>query len=99
MLAEKVVFHLSRALKIFGETVFPYESIKAGRKTVEYRSYSRYWRQILLRANPRPSRAWFVVGYPKDCLPRLEADITKIVRHRPTNQIEIHFKNVVEITE
>ena len=98
-LSDVVVFHLSRALRIFGEIVFPYKAIKSGRKTVEYREYSRYWRQILFQANPRPSRAWFVVKYPKDNLPRLEADITRIVRRHPTNQIEVHFKNVKEITE
>ena len=84
---------------ILGNHVDPYESIRSGRKTVEYRPHSGYWRLRLIQANPRPSRAWFVVRYPKDNLPRLEADITKIVRCRPTNQIEIHIKNVVEITK
>jgi len=98
-MGEKVVFYLSRSFVIFGNDVDPYESIKSGRKTVEYRPNNRYWRLHLIRANPRPSRAWFVVGRPKDSLPRLEADITRIVRRHPTNRIEIHFKNVVEVTK
>jgi len=98
-MGEKVVFRLSRSFVIFGNDVDPYEAIKSGRKTVEYRPNNRYWRLRLIRANPRPSRAWFVVGSPKDSLPRLEADITRIVRRHPTNRIEIHFKNVMEITK
>ncbi len=96
---EKVVFHPSRHLEILGAHVDPYESIRSGRKTVEYRPNSRYWRARLIEANPRPTRAWFVVGYPKDCLPRLEADITRIFRRPVTNKIEVHFENVVEVTE
>lgn len=42
-------------------------------------------------------RAWFIVGFPKDNLPRLEADITAVLYHPRTNQFEIKFKNVVEI--
>ncbi|TRZ51120.1 MAG: hypothetical protein D4S01_05455 [Dehalococcoidia bacterium] len=99
-MGKKVVFHLSRSLMILGKPVFPYEAIRSGRKTIEYRQYNGYWRARLIQANPRPTRAWFVVGYPKgSLLPRLEADITRIVRRRPSNQIEIHFENVVEITD
>ena len=98
-MGDKVVFHSSRSLVVLGKYVAPYESIRCGRKTVEYRPNSRFWRLRLIQANPRPTRAWFMVGYPKGNLPRLEADITKIVRCRPTNQIEIHFKNVKEITK
>lgn len=53
----------------------------------------------MIEANPRPTRAWFVVGYPKDNLPRQEADITRIFRRPVTNKIEVHFENVVEVTE
>lgn len=99
MSEKKVVFHLHRSFMILGNPVDPYEAIRCGRKTVEYRPYSRHWRLHLIQANPRPSRAWFVVKYPKDNLPRLEADITRIVYRHPTNQIEVHFKNVKEITK
>jgi len=50
----------------------------------------------------KTNRAWFVVGYPKGSLPRLEADITKVFyhgEHGDTGQVEIQFENVVEITE
>ena len=99
MSEKNVVFHLSRSLVILGKYVDPYDSIRCGRKTVEYRPNSMFWRLCLIQANPRPSRAWFVVRYPKDNLPRLEADITRIVCRHPTNQIEVHFKNVVEVTK
>jgi len=94
---KKVFFHLSRRLRILGKDFDPYESIRCGRKTVEYRSNSRFWRLHLIQA--KPTKAWFVVGYPKDNLPRLEADITRIVRRHSTNQIEVHFEHVVEITK
>jgi hypothetical protein len=55
-----------------------YEEIKTGRKTCEYRDDKKYWRRRLL-GERCPSKAWFVEGYPKGNLPRLEADITKIV--------------------
>jgi len=99
MSEKNVVFHLSRSLVILGKYVAPYDSIRCGRKTVEYRPNSGYWRSRLIKANPRPSKAWFVVSYPKDNLPRLEADITRIVHRHPTNQIEVHFKNVMEKTK
>lgn len=44
-------------------------------------------------------RAWFMVGYPKGSIPRLEADITAIIWHRESNQLEIQVENVVEVLE
>jgi hypothetical protein len=46
-----------------------------------------------------PSQAWFVVGYPKNNLPRLEAYITGLIFHRNEDQFEIKFNNVKEKTE
>ncbi len=45
----------------------------------------------------RTNRAWFVVGYPKDNLPRLEADIVGLVYHSDTDQLEIKVSNVEEV--
>ena len=45
------------------------------------------------------SKAWFVVGYPKGNLPRLEADITALIFHRNSDQFEIKFNNVKEKME
>jgi len=45
-----------------------------------------------------PTWAWFVVGYPKGNLPRLEADITGLFLHRTSCQFETKFGNVSEKT-
>jgi len=94
-----------------------YEEIKAGRKISEWRDNTKYWRKRLGIHGYNPSgwfgvsamadaigkRAWFVVGYPKENLPRLEATITEIVvvdvEHwgNPSGQLEIKFKDVVEV--
>jgi len=42
------------------------------------------------------SKAWFTVGYPKNNLPRLEADIVGILIHLDTQQLEIQIQNVKE---
>ncbi len=44
-------------------------------------------------------RAWFVVGFPKGSLPRLEADITKLEYDPSGAQFRIYFDNVVEVAE
>jgi len=44
------------------------------------------------------SKAWFTIGYPKNNLPRLEADIFAVFLHRDTQQLEIQIQNVREIT-
>ena len=42
-------------------------------------------------------RAWFTVGMPKNNLPRLEADITKLEYDPSVKQFRTHFNNVVEV--
>jgi hypothetical protein len=44
-------------------------------------------------------KVWFVQGYPKDTLPRLEADITALLFHSKSTQLEIQFTNVKETTK
>ena len=89
-----------------------YEEIKAGRKTSEWRNFSPYWQRRLLFCSGlkalskkpidctkdlKSSKAWFVVGYPKGNLPRLEADIVGLIYHPQSEQFEIKFANVREI--
>jgi len=52
----------------------------------------------VLKFTPKVKRAWFVVGYPKYCFPRLEADIAKVVLHKDTQQLEIEIENVSEVS-
>jgi hypothetical protein len=42
-------------------------------------------------------KAWFVVGYPKNNLPRLEVDIVDLLLSRDSDQFEIRIANVVEM--
>jgi len=85
-----------------------YEEIKAGRKTSEFRDPTDHWLSRLYTKEdkdgvikPKVDRAWFVVGFPKGSVPRLEADITNIILHADemgyAYQIEIQFENVVEV--
>lgn len=91
-----------------------YDQIKKGKKTIEYRKMTRYWIKRLCSRVPwktdhRRSRdmtstlkvhhVWFVEGYPKNSLPRLEAEIISL-RYNPygLGQLEIHFANVKEVT-
>jgi hypothetical protein len=133
-----VIFHLSKHFPPLtpirpylhcAETL--YEQIKNGKKTSEWRDFSKYWTYRLChakRSNHLPAalvfnivvngtepqdltpwlkvkRAWFVQGYPKGNLPRLEADITGVVYHPEvkefpahSQQLEIKFTNVKEVT-
>ena len=98
MVSNKIIFNLKRfwppdAPK--NRQVRLYEEIKAGRKTCEYRDDKPYWLKRLL-GRMRPSKAWFVEGYPKGSLPRLEADITRIVVNEMSRKIEIYFTNIKE---
>jgi hypothetical protein len=59
---------------------------------------------IELTGGLRVGRAWFVEGFPKNSLPRLEAIITDLLYHNTghllnndTGQFEIKFKDVIEI--
>jgi len=92
--------------------VNPYEEIKAGRKTSEFRDMIYYWVKRLcenadwkvdvgpqdLTKLLRVHKAWFVSGYPKGSppFPRLEADITGLFCDSLVMQLEIKFTNVVE---
>lgn len=95
------------------EQVDLYEEIRASRKTSEWREAIEFWTSrlfvpgIKLGFNYPASygrylkvkRAWFVVGYPKGLLPRLEVDIVDVVWHPDARQLEIQFENVVEVLE
>jgi len=105
---DKVIFHLAR---YFPKDL--YEEIKQGRKTSEFRDMTHYWiKRLCHRANwlvdsnqpqdltkyLRVHKAWFVVGYPKGNLPRLEADIVGLFCDPLAMQLEIKFTNVVEVS-
>lgn len=90
---DRVIFRLKRRGYGWDDI---YEAIKIGEKTSEWRDASDHWKKQL---TPTPKHAWFTVGYPKNNLPRLEADITEIVYHSDTNQYEIKVVNVTEIIE
>ena len=111
-----VIFHLKRLWEYpDGRVVDLYEEIKSGRKTSEYRDLTDYWTDRLYKVTkdknnpdtdilkPKVKRAWFVFGYPKGNLPRLEADIKNIMFLIDENgfaeQLEIQFENVIEVTE
>lgn len=42
-------------------------------------------------------RAWFVKGYPRGNLPRLEAYVTCLLYHGDTDQLEIQFMDATEV--
>jgi len=92
-----ILFHLKR----FWEGRDLYEEIRTGRKTSEFREDTPYWRKrlidfILKLPKNEMIRAWFVCGYPKGNLPRLEATITEILDIEDSKQLEIKFKDVQE---
>jgi hypothetical protein len=91
-----------------------WSEILSGRKTSEWRDFSKYWQERLLLCHDlkalsnrsidytkdlKVHRAWFVVAYPKGSLPRLEAEITGLVYHPDTSQLEIKFTNAKEVFE
>jgi len=41
-------------------------------------------------------KAWFMVGFKKNCLPRLEARITKLLLDPRAGVFHVHVDNVVE---
>jgi hypothetical protein len=102
------IFHLKRIWE--GRDL--YEEIKQGKKTSEFRDMTHYWiKHLCERANwsvdtgeaqdiskfLKVHRAWFVVGYPKGLLPRLEADIIELLCDSLAMQLEIKFANVKEV--
>jgi len=105
---DRIIFNLKQFWQIGDKTVELYEEIKSGRKTIEYRDCTHFWTKRLcgkiisvygpqdLTEYLKVHRAWFVVGYPKDSLPRLEADIIGL-RCNNAMQLEISFINVKEV--
>ena len=51
----------------------------------------------------KAERAWFIVGFPKGNVPRLEADISGLCvlidDEGQRDQYEVYFTNVIEVTE
>lgn len=103
-----VIFHLKRIWE--GKNLW--EEIKQGRKTSEWRDSTEFWfKRLCISGASHPYslspqdftdilkvyKAWFVVGYPKDNLPRLEADIIRLFNHPIDGQFEIVFANVKEV--
>jgi len=86
---ERVVFHIEKVY---------YDLIKEGFKTSEYREFTTFWAMRIL--NPPRKKAWFISGYPKNNIPRLEADIIGLYTHPGygQGQIEIKIANVKETT-
>jgi hypothetical protein len=96
-----------------------YEKIRKGDKTSEWRVATPYWlKRLVTKADLqiggtepqdltellKVHKAWFVEGYPKRNLPRLEAEISGLVYY-PENkefpahsqQLEIRFKLIREV--
>ena len=110
---KRVIFRLKRLWTYpDGTTRDLYKEILEGRKTSEFRDVKPYWTDRLYKKRttidtdyltPKVDRAWFVVGFPKNNLPRLEADITNILTQMDDDgfaeQYEIQFTNVKEVTK
>lgn len=109
----KVIFHLARHFpqsSSLEKTL--YQQIKEGLKTSEWRDTTAYWIQRLLIGSDykfyskktidlsrdlKVHTAWFVEGYPKGNVPRLEAEIIGLFYHPDSNQFEIQFKEPEEV--
>jgi hypothetical protein len=89
-----------------------YERIRRGEKTSEWRDFNPYWQKRLLlcydlkalsrkpiecTGDLRVHKAWFVQGYPKGNMPRIEAQITGLIYHPAWHQFEIQFKRTREV--
>lgn len=111
---KKIIFHLSKRFPEVHTEGTIYEDIRDGRKTSEWRDMSHYWVKRLfsgahwdaessdkqdLTQFLKVHRAWFVEGYPKGNLPRLEADIINVFYHPLSFQLEIQVANVKEIKQ
>jgi hypothetical protein len=107
---DTVVFHLKR----FWEGKDLWWEITRRRKTSEWRTFSTHWQERLLLCENlkalsnepidctkdlKVHKAWFVVGYPKNNLPRIEADIIGLTYHPAPAQFEIKIANAKEITK
>ena len=80
-----------------GEVFNLWDDIIKGVKKCEYREANEYWLKRLPIGSVENLRAWFMVGYPKNNLPRIEADITEIIHHKYIGIIEIKFQNILKI--
>jgi hypothetical protein len=101
LLKQKVVFHIARFWSPEADRkirIDLYNEIKVGKKDFELRNNKKYWRKKLL-GEQQPQKAWFVAGYPKRNLPRLEADITRITEKEVYGKIKVYFANVKEIEQ
>ena len=101
---KRIIFHLKRLWKENGETVDLWNQILTGKKTSEWRDDTPYWRSRLLNPDgtPKVYVAWFVVGYPKNNKPRIEAPITNITVYPKEYQnprIQIQFAMSTEVKE
>jgi len=110
---DTVVFHLAKYYpknKKSLETL--YEQIKNGTKRSEWREANLYWFKWLCGPDFCPgglpgwspdglkvNTAWFVQGYPKGNLPRLEARVYQLFFHSSTRQLEITFGAVHETAD
>jgi len=89
-----------------------YDDIKTRRKTSEFRNMIHYWIKRLcpnavwdpFAGKPQDltkylevSEAWFVTGYPKGSLPRVETDIRALWCDSYCSQLEIKFDVKVEV--
>lgn len=54
---------------------------------------------IILDFFLKVKRVWFLVGFPKNSVPRLEANITHLHLDPRNSQLHIHFANVEEKTK
>lgn len=111
-MSDRIIFHLAKQLPDLELTGTIYEDFRAGRKTSEWRDASPYWLKRLcdlsqqelwgmdtcnLTDKLKVHRAWFVEGYPKGNLPRLEADVVAVIYHSLSKQLEIQIANVKEV--
>ena len=110
LLNNLIIFHLKK----FWDGKDLWEEIKSGRKTIEWREAKSYWIRRLLGYETLAQtsqkivnftkglivhKAWFVIGYPKNNLPRLEADVIGLIYYHDTKQFGIKIANVKEVTK
>lgn len=82
----EIIFHLKQPF---------YKAILDGVKDVEYRDRTPYWMRRV-KGLKVPFPVWFVSGYPKDNLPRIESEVHLIYVN--PYQVEFHFRNTREVS-
>ena len=92
----RAIFRIKKMWPIDGEMRELWPMFLSGEKTSEWRDATDYWRARLV---PKPDRAWIVIGFAKNSLPRLEADVVDVVHHEDTGQFEIKLENIVEVLQ